>query len=187
MKKVLSIVLALALCVGACFVFASCDKDDVETPEADAAKYKIGIVQLVEHVALDAATEGFKQAIIDELGEDAVEFDFQNGQNDANTCSTIANQFVSNGVDLIMANATPSLQSACNATSYIPILGTSVTEYGVVISSSTFWAYFITGAVLEKSGVPLLEIKVFASLTLLLIFSLTKIQSLNLLKSLFKQ
>ena len=102
------------------------------------AKISVGIVQLVEHVALDAATEGFKQAIIDALGEDAVEFDFQNGQNDANTCSTIVNQFVSSKVDLIMANATPALQAAAAATAEIPILGTSVTEYGVALELKNF-------------------------------------------------
>ena len=101
MKKALSVILAVILCAGSCLAFASCSD-----PESDG-KYRIGIVQLVEHVALDAATEGFKQAIIDELGEDAVVFDMQNGQNDANTCATIVNQFVSNNVDLIMANATP--------------------------------------------------------------------------------
>ena len=138
MKKVLSIVLAIAVCVGACFVFASCNKDDADAPKGDAVKYKIGVIQLVEHVALDAATEGFKQAIIDELGEDAVEFDVQNGQGDAATCSTIANQFVSNNVDLIMANATPALQAAAAATADIPILGTSVTEYGVALEIKDF-------------------------------------------------
>lgn len=127
-KKILAIVLAAVLICG---VFAGCgSKDD--------GKYKIGIVQLTEHPALDAATEGFKQAIIDELGEDAVDFDFKSGQNDSNTCSTIANQFVSNKVDLIMANATPALQSAAAATADIPILGTSVTEYGVALSISDF-------------------------------------------------
>ena len=138
MKKVLSIVLALALCVGSCFVFASCTKEEADTPKTDAVKYKIGICQLMEHVALDAATDGFKQAIIDELGEDAVEFDVQNGQGDPATCSTIANQFVSNNVDLIMANATPALQSAAAATADIPILGTSVTEYGVALELKDF-------------------------------------------------
>ena len=132
MKKVLSIVLALVLCAGACMAFTSCGDND------STAKYKIGIVQLVEHVALDAATEGFKQAIIDELGEDAVKFDVQNGQGDPTTCSTIANQFVSNNVDLIMANATPALQSASAATGDIPILGTSVTEYGVALNLNDF-------------------------------------------------
>lgn len=132
MKKALSLILAIVLCVGNCFMLASCsDKND-------AGKYKIGICQLVEHVALDAATEGFKQAIIDELGAENVEFDFQNGQNDPATCSAIMNQFVSNGVDLIMANATPALQSASAATADIPILGTSVTEYGVALSLNNF-------------------------------------------------
>ncbi len=132
MKKALSLILALVLCVSVCLTFTSCSDG------ADDGKYKIGICQLVEHVALDAATEGFKQAIIDELGEDAVEFDFQNGQNDANTCSTIINQFVSNNVDLIMANATPALQAAAAATGDIPILGTSVTEYGVALELKDF-------------------------------------------------
>ena len=135
MKKLLALVLTLVL-VGA--TLTACGDSSTTDDDKTAEKYKIGIVQLVEHVALDAATEGFKAAIIDELGEDAVEFDFQNGQNDPNTCSTIANQFVSNGVDLIMANATPALQSAAAATADIPILGTSVTEYGVALSISDF-------------------------------------------------
>ena len=113
MKKVLSLMLALVMCVG-CLSLTGCSGDSSES-----AKYKIGIVQLVEHVALDAATEGFKQAIIDELGEDAVEF-------------------VSNNVDLIMANATPALQAAAAATGDIPILGTSVTEYGVALEIKNF-------------------------------------------------
>lgn len=133
MKKVISIVLAVVLCVGSCLMLTACS-------DKTAAKktYKIGICQLMEHEALDAATEGFKQAIIDELGEDAVEFDVQNGQGDPATCSTIANQFVSNNVDLIMANATPALQSAAAATAEIPILGTSVTEYGVALGLKDF-------------------------------------------------
>lgn len=133
MKKVVSIVLAVALCVGSCLMLTACS-------DKNAAKktYKIGICQLMEHEALDAATEGFKKAIIDELGEDAVEFDVQNGQGDPATCSTIANQFVSNKVDLIMANATPALQSAAAATAEIPILGTSITEYGVALDLKDF-------------------------------------------------
>lgn len=128
-KKVIAVLIAVAIICG---VFAACggNKDD--------GKYTIGIVQLVEHVALDAATEGFKQAVIDELGAENVTFDFQNGQNDANTCATIANQFVSNNVDLIMANATPALQAAVAATDTIPVLGTSVTEYGVALGIKDF-------------------------------------------------
>ena len=130
MKKLVSLTLALTLCLGSCIALSSCGNSD--------GKYKIGIVQLVEHPALDAATEGFKQAIIDELGADAVSFDYQNAQNDANTCSTIVNQFVSSNVDLIMANATPALQAASAATAEIPILGTSVTEYGVALELDGF-------------------------------------------------
>ena len=129
-KKLLSVVLAAVLICGVC---AGCgSKDD------GGNKYKVGIVQLTEHPALDAATEGFKDALIEALGKENVEFDFQSGQNDSNTCSTIANQFVSNKVDLILANATPALQAAAAATDEIPILGTSVTEYGVALNIKDF-------------------------------------------------
>lgn len=131
MKKTVSVLLAMILCVS-CFALSACSGTNTD------GKYKVGIVQLVEHPALDAATDGFKQAIIDELGADAVAFDYQNAQNDANTCSTIVNQFVSNNVDLIMANATPALQAAAAATGEIPILGTSVTEYGVALELKDF-------------------------------------------------
>ena len=130
MKKTLSLLLALVLTFGSCFAIASCG--------GSGEKYEVGIVQLTEHPALDAATEGFKQALIDELGADNVEFDYQNAQNDSNTCSTIAIQFVSSGVDLIMANATPALQAVAAATNEIPILGTSVTEYGVALDLDDF-------------------------------------------------
>lgn len=99
--------------------------------------YTVGICQLVQHDALDAATQGFKDALTEKLG-DAVIFDEQNAQGDSNTCSTIVNSFVSNGVDLILANATPALQAAAAATSEIPILGTSVTEYGVALELDDF-------------------------------------------------
>ena len=104
---------------------------------AVGASYTIGICQLVEHAALDAATQGFEDALTAEFG-DAVTFDFQNAQNDSATCATIANGFVSANVDLIMANATPALQAAQAATNEIPILGTSVTEYGVALGLTDF-------------------------------------------------
>ena len=99
--------------------------------------YTVGICQLVEHAALDAATQGFEDALSAEFGEN-ITFDFQNAQNDSATCATIANGFVSAGVDLIMANATPALQAAQAATNEIPILGTSVTEYGVALGLTDF-------------------------------------------------
>ena len=103
-----------------------------------SGKKVIGICQLVTHDALDAATKGFKDAVIEGLGEANVEFDYQNADLDLNACSTIANSFVSKNVDLIMANATPALQAAYNATTTIPILGTSITEYGVALGIENF-------------------------------------------------
>ena len=99
---------------------------------AEETTYKVGICQLVQHVALDAATQGFIDALTDELG-DAVTFDTQNAAGDSATCATICNQFVSDGVDLILANATPALQAAAAATNEIPILGTSVTDYATAL------------------------------------------------------
>ncbi|HJB59405.1 MAG TPA: ABC transporter substrate-binding protein [Candidatus Faecalibacterium faecipullorum] len=104
---------------------------------APAESYTIGICQLVEHEALDAATQGFQDALVAQFG-DAVSFDMQNAQNDTATCATICNGFVSAGVDLIMANGTAALQAAQAATADIPILGTSITEYGVALGIDDF-------------------------------------------------
>ncbi len=126
--KVLAIVLALAMvmCLTAC-----------GGSKADDGKYTVGICQLVTHDALDAATQGFIDALNEAL-PGQVEFDIQNAAGDSNTCSSIATTFVANEVDLILANATPALQAAAAATSDIPILGTSVTEYGVALSIPNF-------------------------------------------------
>ena len=128
-RKALTITLAAVMAMGTCAVTASA---------ADGDKYTIGICQLVQHEALDAATQGFKDELVKELGEDAVTFDEQNAQGDSNTCSTIINSFVSNNEDLILANATASLQAAAAGTSDIPILGTAVTEYGVALDLKDF-------------------------------------------------
>lgn len=101
---------------------------------ADGQKYTIGICQLVQHPALDAATAGFKKAVEEGLGAENVTFDEQNASGDSATCSTIVTGFVSNNYDLIMANATPALQAAVSATTEIPILGTSVTDYGAALA-----------------------------------------------------
>lgn len=108
-----------------------------EENAATGQTYTVGICQLVQHDALDAATQGFKDALTEALG-DAVTFDEQNAQGDSNTCSTIINSFVSSNVDLILANATPALQAAQAGTNEIPILGTSVTEYGVALGIDGF-------------------------------------------------
>jgi putative ABC transport system substrate-binding protein len=94
--------------------------------------YTVGICQLVQHPALDAATQGFKDALSEKLG-DKVTFDEQNASGETATCAIICNQFVSSNVDLIMANATPALQAAQTSTDKIPILGTSVTDYGTAL------------------------------------------------------
>lgn len=156
-KKLLALILALALSVSLTACGGDTVKDDTsgdsaqtedqtptgdetsggdETP-ADGPIYKVGISQYVTHDALDAATKGFQDAL-NELLPGQVEFDYQNAAEDTATCATIANGFVADGVDLIMANATPALQAAAAATGDIPILGTSVTEYGVAFNIENF-------------------------------------------------
>ena len=118
MKKLLAILVASVLCLSMAAIAEE--------------NYIVGVCQLVQHPALDAATQGFQDALTEELG-DAITFDVQNASGDSNTCSTIVNGFVSNNVDLIMANATPALQAAVAATGDIPILGTSVTDYATAL------------------------------------------------------
>ena len=126
MKKMIALALALIMVLS----MTACGADD--------GKYTIGICQLITHDALDAATQGFMDAVVAELGEENVTFELQNAAGDSNTCSTIMNTFVADDVDLIMANATPALQAAATATADIPILGTSVTEYGVALNIDNF-------------------------------------------------
>ena len=106
--------------------------------KAENKHYTVGICQLVQHDALDAATKGFRDAITDALGAENVTFDEQNAAGDSATCATICNGFVSSGVDLILANAPGALQAAAAATKDIPILGTAVTEYGVALGIDNF-------------------------------------------------
>ncbi len=124
MKKILSVVLALVMCVGACLSLTSCGGNE--------ADFTVGICQLVKHDSLDQATQGFIDALTEALEAEGktVEFDTQ-VPGDADLCTTVVNTFTANGVDLIMANATPALLAAANATvsSNIPVLGTSVTDY----------------------------------------------------------
>ena len=108
--------------------------DTAADTAADGKVYNIGICQLVQHEALDAATQGFQDALTELLGEENVKFDLQNASGDSATCATIVNQFVSSDVDLILANATAPLQAAAAATNEIPILGTSITDYATALS-----------------------------------------------------
>ena len=131
----LSLVLSLSLGLSGCGDKAA--QDDSQDNTDGSAKYVVGICQLVQHDALDAATQGFIDALNEALpGE--VEFQNKNASGDSANCSTIVNGFVSDGVDLIMANATGALTAAAAATSDIPILGTSITAYGVALDLDDF-------------------------------------------------
>lgn len=126
MKKMFALVLAVIMLLS----LAACGKKD--------DKLVVGVCQLTPHVALDAATQGFIDALTEALGEENVEIKVEIGGGDTATCSPIVNAFVADDVDLIMANATPALQAAVAATTDIPILGTSVTEYGVALDIQNF-------------------------------------------------
>lgn len=157
MKKAVSLMMAAAMTMGlaACGATAPTDTaasaaDAASTADtasgteaaADSKVYRVGICQLVQHEALDAATQGFKDALVEALGEGNVKFDEQNASGDSANCATIVNGFVSSNVDLILANATAPLQAAAQATADIPILGTSVTDYATALDISDW-----TGAV----------------------------------------
>ena len=143
MRKVMALALAgvmavgLAACGGSAGGSGSTDSgsgDAAGGSDAEAgSSYTVGVVQLVQHEALDAATDGFSAALSEELG-DGVDIDVQVAAGDSATCAPIVNEFVSNGYDLIMANATPALQAAQAATADIPIVGTSVTDYATALS-----------------------------------------------------
>ncbi len=116
-------------------------------PRDSGYDYTVGVVQLVRHSALDAATQGFIDSLterMDAAGK-TVKIDYQDAQNDTVNCSVIANNFVAKGYDLIMANATAALQACYNATEEIPILGTSVTVYDVALGLENYVAEEGTG------------------------------------------
>ena len=124
MKKITALLLALVMmmCLCAC-------GGETAAPAADDA-YTVGVCQLMEHESLDQATQGFIDALTAELeaAGKSVQVDTQVA-GEANLCTTVINTFTAKKVDLIMANATPALLAAANATTEIPVLGTSVTDY----------------------------------------------------------
>lgn len=133
MRKILAVAAAAAMLCG----LTACNSNNNSGSSNNAGstgnkKYKIGICQQLEHPALDLATKGFQDVLKEKLG-DNVEFDLQNAQNEAATCATIINNFVSANVDLIMANATSALAAAVSGTNAIPIVGTSITSYDVAL------------------------------------------------------
>lgn len=117
MKKLVSILAVLALLLSICAVAGG-----------EGATYQVGILQFVQHPALDEATRGFREALTEKLGNSVV-FTEENASGEVPNCATIASQLVAKQVNLIMANATPPLQACTNATGDIPVLGTSVTDY----------------------------------------------------------
>lgn len=147
MKKLIAMILAVVMVLA----MASA----VPAAKAEDATYTIGICQLVQHAALDAATDGFMAALTEKLG-DSVTFDLQNAQGEPTTCSTIVTGFVANEYDLIMANATPALLAAVSATDTIPILGTSVTDYATALAIDDMDAAVGTGINVSgtSDGVP---------------------------------
>ena len=143
-KRIISLVASLALVLSLSVGLTGCgnktaqdDSDQDASTDGEGTKYTVGICQLVQHDALDAATQGFIDALNAAL-PGQVEFQNKNASGDSANCSTIVNGFVSDGVDLIMANATPALTAAAAATSDIPILGTSITAYGVALDIDDF-------------------------------------------------
>ena len=136
MKKLISILLSAALACGlaACGGASSSGApasgsaaSAASAPQGEAA-YTVGICQLMEHEALDSATQGFKDKL-EELLPGQVAFNEQNAQGETTNCATIVTKFVTDGVDLIMANGTNAVKAAKEATGEIPVVGTSVTSY----------------------------------------------------------
>ncbi len=143
MKKIIALVLAIMLLA----TLSACDS---------GSAYRIGICQLMTHDALDAATQGFKDALIAELGEENVVFTQQDAGGEFNNCGTIMDGFVAENVDLILANATAPLQAAASATKDIPILGTSITDYATALNIAD-WTGTVGGNVSGTSDLAPLD------------------------------
>ena len=149
MKKILAAGLALTMslsltaCMGGTANSSSAASSGSESSSAAASSgsdgvYNIGICQQMQHVSLDEATQGFEDALTELLGEENVKFDYQNAGGEQANCTSIVSKFVTDNVDLIMANATTAVQCAKEATTEIPVVGTSVTDYvstGIVDSA----------------------------------------------------
>ena len=134
MRKVTACLMAVIMTgsLMACITSKEITENSVQGASQEERIYKVGVCQLVQHEALDAATLGFTEALKEALGDQVV-IEVQNASNDQATSATIINQFVASEVDLIMANATPALQAAVAATDSIPIVATSITDYATAL------------------------------------------------------
>jgi len=137
MKRYLVFLIVAAMLV---MSFAACRRG------SDDGVLRIGIIQVIEHPALNEARYGFMAAIYDQGFE--VEFDYHNAQGDAATMSTIAQRFNNNNVDLILALGTPVAQAVAAETSVIPIVGSAITNYVVarLVESNERPGFNVTGA-----------------------------------------
>ena len=145
MKKMFAIILTAVMLLS----LAACGG-------ADDGKYTIGICQIQKHAALDAATQGFKDALVEALGEENLTFEEKDAGGDYTNCGTIMDGFVAGNVDLILANATPPLQAAASATGDIPILGTSITDYATALNISN-WTGTVGGNISGTSDLAPLD------------------------------
>jgi putative ABC transport system substrate-binding protein len=159
-KKLFALILAgaMSLSLAACGSSTK-DKTDASatnsTGDETAVTYTVGICQLAPHPALDAATQGFKDALTEEFG-DAVVFKEGNAGGESANCSTIIDGFLAENVDLILANATAPLQAAASATNTVPVLGTSVTDYATALNISD-WNGTVGGNISGTSDLAPLE------------------------------
>lgn len=117
--------IALALTAAALMAFTGCGTNGTTSN----GEYKVGVVQLVEHPALDAANKGFVDALKEKGLADKITFDQQNAQADQSNLNSIAQRFVSDKKDLVLAIATPAAQTMANASHDMPIMGTAITDY----------------------------------------------------------
>ncbi|MCI9222340.1 MAG: ABC transporter substrate-binding protein [Oscillospiraceae bacterium] len=162
LSKLTALLLAavMALSLAACAGPGAENTQPVETKgsqgEPAGGKYTVGICQQDQHPALDAATQGFKDALVEKLGQDGVAFKEGNASGDTANCPTIINGFLSENVDLILANATGSLQAAHSATADIPILGTSVTDYATALELEN-WSGTVGGNISGTSDLAPLD------------------------------
>ena len=145
MKKMLAMILAAIMLLS----LTACGG-------ADDGKYTIGICQIQKHPALDAATQGFKDALVAELGEENLDFDEQDAGGDYTNCGTIMDGFVASNVDMILANATAPLQAAASATADIPVLGTSITDYATALNIAN-WTGTVGGNISGTSDLAPLD------------------------------